>query len=177
VSRRAKANEQCSDTAGFSIPQARAILQDLFKHNASRYWAHFICSLVVGYGAAIVYLRAPLFPWQQAVFYFLAGFALFRLGSFIHEIAHMSGQTLLAFRVAWNVLAGIPMMMPSFMYGNHVDHHSSRYYGTGQDGEYLPLGSGVPVLRAQLTSVYVENPMLDARGESRSFCGAVTSRE
>jgi fatty acid desaturase len=63
-------------------------------------------------------------------------------GSFIHELVHFRGQEMMHFKVGWNVLAGIPMLMPSFFYWNHIDHHSSKHYGTGQDGEYLPLGSG-----------------------------------
>lgn len=127
----------------FSIPQARSMVADLFEHRPARYWIDFWISLIVGYGAAIVFLNSELFTWYQVAAYFVAGFALFRLGSFIHEIVHMSGRTMLGFRVTWNLLAGVPMMMPSFFYGNHIDHHSAKHYGTAQDGEYLPLGTGL----------------------------------
>jgi fatty acid desaturase len=126
----------------FSVQEAREIVKDLFVARSGIYWADMIVCVVVGYGAAVLYLRAPLFSAQQVLFYFVAGFTLFRLGSFIHEIVHMSGRQLMTFRVAWNILAGIPMLMPSFFYSNHIDHHTTRHYGTGQDGEYLPLGSG-----------------------------------
>ena len=128
--------------AKFSIPQARDILRDQFQHRASIYWADFLVSVTIGYAAAMVYLNAPLGSPQQIVCFLIAGFALFRVGSFIHEIVHFSGRNLRTFRVAWNLIAGVPMLTPSFFYGNHIDHHSSRHYGTGQDGEYLPLGSG-----------------------------------
>jgi fatty acid desaturase len=36
-------------------------------------------------------------------------------------------------------LMGIPLLMPWILYRNHVDHHSSKYFGTVDDGEYLPL--------------------------------------
>jgi fatty acid desaturase len=45
------------------------------------------------------------------------------------------------FTVGWNLLCGIPMMMPSFFYTNHIDHHKTDRYGTVHDGEYVPLGS------------------------------------
>jgi fatty acid desaturase len=46
------------------------------------------------------------------------------------------------FRVAWNLLCGIPFLMPSFLYHTHVHHHVRRQYGTRDDGEYLPLATG-----------------------------------
>jgi len=125
----------------FSVPRVRDIVKDLFAHRAWIYWADFLFSLTIGYTASLLFMNSPWFTAQQIILYLIAGFALFRVGSFIHEIVHMSGRTLIRFRIAWNILAGVPMMMPSFFYGNHIDHHSTRHYGTGQDGEYLPLGS------------------------------------
>ncbi len=124
------------------MQQAHVLVKDLFEHRAWIYWTDLIVTLAVGYTAAGIYLSAPLFSPLQIVCYFVAGFALFRAGSFIHEIVHMPGRQLRAFKIGWNVLAGIPMLMPSFFYGNHIDHHSSKHYGTGKDGEYLPIGSG-----------------------------------
>jgi len=40
----------------------------------------------------------------------------------------------------WNLIAGIPLLIPSFMYeGVHNQHHAKTYYGTAEDPEYLPL--------------------------------------
>ena len=40
----------------------------------------------------------------------------------------------------WNLLVGIPMLTPSFMYeGVHPLHHARTRYGTVEDPEYLPL--------------------------------------
>jgi fatty acid desaturase len=44
------------------------------------------------------------------------------------------------FRFAWNLIVGVPLLVPSFMYeGVHNQHHAKRYYGTVDDPEYLPL--------------------------------------
>ena len=129
-------------SATFSVREAKRIVGDLFVHRPAVYWTDFLISLAIGYTFAVLYFKSPLFSVQQLVCFLIAGFALFRTGSFIHEIVHLSGKTLKKFRLIWNVLAGIPMLMPSFFYENHNDHHSSNHYGTGQDGEYLPLGSG-----------------------------------
>ncbi|RMF39660.1 MAG: fatty acid desaturase [Planctomycetota bacterium] len=126
----------------FSVAQARDIVRDLFEAQPTIYWLDFLCSLTVGYAAASIYLTAPWFSVTQIAAYLVAGFALFRVGSFIHEIVHFPGQHMRGFKIAWNLLAGIPMLMPSFFYLNHIDHHSPKHYGTGQDGEYLPLGNG-----------------------------------
>jgi fatty acid desaturase len=126
----------------FTMQEARSLVKDLFQHRASVYWLDLIACLAVGYTAAGIYLSEPLFSPLQIICYFVAGFALFRAGSFIHEIVHMPGKQMRGFKIGWNILAGIPMLMPSFFYGNHIDHHSSKHYGTGQDGEYLPIGSG-----------------------------------
>lgn len=135
---------QASDTkvAPFSFRDARRIIGSEFTHRPAIYWADMLICLGIGYGAAGVYLQAPLFSPLQIVAYLVAGFALFRVGSFIHEITHMRHGEMLGFRTAWNLLAGVPMLMPSFFYENHIDHHNSKNYGTTRDGEYLPLGAG-----------------------------------
>jgi fatty acid desaturase len=131
-------------TASFSVQQARDLIKDLFPHKAWIYWTDFLLTITVGYSAAYIYLNhpAPVWSWERLTCYFVAGFALFRAGSWIHEIVHFRGKQLQRFTIAWNILAGIPMLSPSFFYSNHIDHHSTKHYGTGQDGEYLPLGSG-----------------------------------
>ena len=126
----------------FSVQEAREIVKDLFVHREWIYWLDFLVTTTIAYSTALVYLNAPLGSPLQIICFLVAGFALFRVASFMHEVVHMSGKTMLGFRIAWNVLAGIPMLMPSFFYNNHIDHHSTKHFGTGQDGEYLPLGNG-----------------------------------
>ena len=126
----------------FSAKEAREIVGDLFQPNPFIYWTDFLASLTVGYTAASIYMVAPVFSAMQVACYFIAGFALYRVVLQMHEIVHMSGRQLISFRVAWNVLAGIPMLIPSYFYEGHLDHHTARHYGTGMDGEYLPLGGG-----------------------------------
>ena len=66
--------------------------------------------------------------------------ALYRAGSFIHELTHIKKGALRGFRLTWNLIVGIPLLIPSFMYeGVHNQHHGKTYYGTIDDPEYLPL--------------------------------------
>jgi len=145
--------------AAFSIKETRGIIRDLFVHRQWIYWADLILTLTIGYTAAAIYMRAPLFTAEQIASLLIAGFALFRAGSYIHEITHMRQGEMLGFRVAWNVLVGIPALMPSFFYENHIDHHNSKHYGTIKDGEYLPLGAG-PLY--QLLLFWLQVPLLPA---------------
>jgi fatty acid desaturase len=132
-----------ADAGGtFSFREARRILGDLFVHRPALYWADMLVTLTIGYGFAYIYLNTPAFSPLQIVSFLISGFALFRVGSFIHEITHLRKGELPGFTVAWNLLAGIPMLMPSFFYENHIDHHNSHRYGTIRDGEYLQLAHG-----------------------------------
>lgn len=123
------------------LRQARSIINDLYRHNPVIYWADFLGSLTVGYAAAIAYLTLDRLP-IQIVCFLVAGFALYRVSLFMHEIVHFRKGELPFFSVAWNLLAGVPLLTPTFLYEPHREHHSSHHYGTDKDGEYLPLGNG-----------------------------------
>jgi fatty acid desaturase len=70
----------------------------------------------------------------------VAAIALYRALIFIHEISHLKPEYLKGFKFVWNLLVGIPLLLPSFMYiGVHEEHHRLAIYGTKQDPEYLPF--------------------------------------
>jgi fatty acid desaturase len=55
-------------------------------------------------------------------------------------MTHIKQGAVPGFRLAWNALVGVPLLVPSFMYeGVHNQHHAKTYYGTANDPEYLPL--------------------------------------
>lgn len=118
---------------------AAELTRDLQAPKPAIYWADFLGSAAVGYAALAGAIVAQSTGWML-----LAGavavLALYRASLFIHEITHVKHAELPGFRVGWNVLLGIPMMLPSFMYeGIHSLHHSRTRYGTADDPEYLPL--------------------------------------
>jgi fatty acid desaturase len=102
------------------------------------YWGDFLGSAVVGYaGLAGAVLLSGGWAVMAAV---IAVLGLYRAGSFIHEITHVRHRELRGFRLGWNLIAGIPLLVPSFMYeGVHNLHHARTRYGTVEDPEYLPL--------------------------------------
>jgi fatty acid desaturase len=102
------------------------------------YWGDFLGSAAIGYaGLAGAVLLSGGFAVAAA---FVAILGLYRAGSFIHEITHVRHRELPGFRFGWNLIAGVPLLVPSFMYeGVHNLHHARTRYGTAEDPEYLPL--------------------------------------
>jgi fatty acid desaturase len=118
---------------------AADLTRDLQKPNPVIYWGDFLGSAAVGYAALAGAILLPATGWAIASGV-LAVLALYRASLFIHEITHLKHSDLPGFRVGWNLLLGMPMMLPSFMYeGIHSLHHSRTRYGTAEDPEYLPL--------------------------------------
>jgi len=125
----------------FSLAQARAIVQDEFAPRAWIYWTDFLLSIAVGFGSYAFVRKQELFSWQQITLFTISVLGIYRAVNFIHELVHLRTGTFRAFRFTWNLLCGIPSLIPSFMYYTHLDHHRRNHYGTDLDGEYVPLGS------------------------------------
>lgn len=121
------------------LKTAAEVTRDLQQPDPLLYWSDFLGSAVLGYSALAAAILVHSVPAA-----FLCGvaaiLALYRATLFIHEITHFQPGRLPGFRVAWNVLLGIPTLLPSFMYeGIHIIHHTRTRYGTIRDPEYLPL--------------------------------------
>lgn len=112
--------------------------QDLHRVKPWVYWRDMILGASIAYAAAGIFLMAPAFSLLQLVAFPVAVFWLYRVGSLVHEVAHLGGHEMTSFKVAWNLLVGIPTLAPStFFTGHHRDHHSQRIYGTPEDPEYV----------------------------------------
>ncbi len=118
---------------------ARDLTKGLGEAKPGIYWPDMLISAGVGYaGIAVAILSASVGVKVAAGL--VAALALYRALMFIHELTHIHRDALPGFRTAWNLLVGIPMLTPSFMYeGVHVIHHKRTQYGTVEDPEYLPL--------------------------------------
>src|SRR5580704_16068491 len=127
--------ERRAAAEAFSIREAQAIVRHLFHRRPVLYFADLAATMLVVYLTAFIYLSPGLSLFQIAAGA-VCGCALFRAGMFIHEIQHMRRGEMAGFIIAWNIVYGIPMLLPSFMYANHRDHHDQRSYGTAEDGEY-----------------------------------------
>ncbi|MBX7166014.1 MAG: fatty acid desaturase [Pirellulales bacterium] len=123
----------------FSIAEARTIVKDLFEPNPLIYWTDLIVSLAVGVACFLGSRQFPLFHPVQILLYVATCIAYYRAALFTHELVHLRHGKFRGFRIAWNLLVGIPFFMPSFLYHIHMLHHVRKHYGTDMDGEYIPF--------------------------------------
>jgi fatty acid desaturase len=145
-------NSVPSNVDNFSLAESRHIIRDLFEPKPLVYWGDFLLTIMVGHvGFSIVRLLPMLMPdplWirvsLQSVVFVIYCLAFYRAAMFIHELVHLRTGTFRVFRIMWNLLCGIPFLMPSFVYYPHLDHHRRKNFGTSHDGEYLPLGQQPP---------------------------------
>jgi fatty acid desaturase len=103
------------------------------------YWADLLACLALGWPAFAYAVTA----WGSAgawLAFAVAVFALYRAALFIHELSHLASGAVPGFHLAWDLLAGFPLLAPSLMYvGSHGEHHKASIYGTADDPEYAPL--------------------------------------
>jgi len=121
------------------LKAAADLTRDLNVARPSVYWADLTGSALLGYAGFFTAILSGSTPVALAGA-IVAVLALYRAGSFIHELTHLKPNAVPGFRLVWNLIVGIPLLVPSFMYeGVHNQHHAKRYYGTANDPEYLPL--------------------------------------
>ena len=124
------------------IKAAATLTRDLHAARPLVYWTDLIASAGIGYaGLAVAIVATPI--WAKLLGGVVAVLALYRALSFIHELSHMKPNAVPGFTAGWNILFGVPVMMPSLMYeGVHTLHHAKTRYGTNRDPEYMPLARG-----------------------------------
>jgi len=126
---------------GLPLKELTRLVRDLTEPSPAIYWSNLVGGLVIaGIG---IFLSRP-FPTAilsgspLAIFGFVAAaFAVYRLTYFNHEIAHQA-RKLRGFELAWNATIGVPLLIPSFLYSDHRNHHSLEGFGTDSDVEYFP---------------------------------------
>ena len=131
----------------FSLAEARRIVRDLFAPREWIYWVDFLGTILLGhamYAVTRLLYDIQLQPLALRLSIQLVTFTItcgcyYRGVMFIHELTHLPEKKFRAFRIAWNLLCGIPFLVPSFTYYPHLDHHRRKMFGTEHDGEYLPL--------------------------------------
>ncbi len=118
---------------------ARDLTKDIADAKPAIFWSDMLISAGVGYSAlagAILVQNTVL----AIALGLVSSLTLYRALLFIHELSHIHRNALPGFRKTWNMLVGVPMLTPSFMYeGVHTLHHKRTQYGTVEDPEYLPL--------------------------------------
>ncbi|WP_242126336.1 fatty acid desaturase [Sphingobium sp. Sx8-8] len=117
---------------------AADLTRELSTARPSIYWPDMLLSALVGYAALAGAILSDGVP--MVALGLVAMLALYRAASFIHELTHIRKGALPGFRLGWNLIVGIPLLIPSFLYEEvHTQHHARTRYGTANDPEYLPL--------------------------------------
>lgn len=138
---------------------AANLTRELNQPKAAIYWTDMLASALVGYAMVAVAIFAASL-WVALGAAVVAVLALYRAGLFIHEITHLKAGALPGFKLGWNLLVGVPLMAPSFMYeGIHNMHHAKTRYGTVEDPEYLPLALMKPWTLPMFVIIAVLGPV------------------
>jgi fatty acid desaturase len=120
--------------------EAWSLVKDLHQPRPAIFWTDLLLSAVAGWGGVGVVLLAKPFSATMWLGFVIATCALYRGLCFLHEISHIRRSHLRGFETTWNLMFGVPLLMPSFVYiGVHSNHHGLATYGTDQDPEYLPF--------------------------------------
>lgn len=123
-----------------SLADLRRRYANAFQPDPRIYWLDLLASVCVGWGAFAVAVASPFGSAWNLAATLVATVALLRASIFIHELAHKRAGSLAGFETAWNLLVGLPLMLPSLMYvGSHAEHHRRSVFGTSADPEYVPL--------------------------------------
>jgi fatty acid desaturase len=141
------------------IRAAAELTRDLTAPKPALYWSDFLASAALGYAALALAIgsNSLALTLGSAV---VAILALYRAGSFIHELTHIRHSAVPGFRLGWNALLGVPLLMPSFLYeGVHSLHHARTRYGTVDDPEYLPLALMSPLKLAAFAVIALLAPL------------------
>jgi fatty acid desaturase len=111
-----------------------------FESSRIIYWSDLLASAFIGWAAFAISATEPLGSLLQISATVIAIFAILRAALFIHELTHLKRGQIPGFELFWNLVVGVPFMIPSLMYvGSHIDHHKRTGFGTSEDPEYAPI--------------------------------------
>ena len=111
-----------------------------FEASPTIYWVDLLASAFVGWSLFAIAAGAAFGSWLNLIATLGAIFALLRAALFIHELSHLKCGQIPGFELVWNLIVGIPLMIPSLMYvGSHLDHHKRMGFGTNDDPEYAQI--------------------------------------
>lgn len=129
-----------AELSGLSDTVVKPMVRDLHTVKPGIYWTDLLLTSFFGWTGFVAALAAPALSWWMFAGIVVAVLGFYRGLCFVHELSHQAARSLLGFEFAYNLLAGFPMLMPSFVYvGVHQNHHKVSLYGTDKDPEYLPF--------------------------------------
>lgn len=145
------------------VVAAYRLVKDLFAPRPWCYWREVILIGLFAWSALLLTIVSNS-PLVMAAAGFFAVVLWYRGAAMIHELTHQRHYDIRGFHLAWNLVFGLPWLLPSVMYeGVHADHHKKTTYGTANDPEYLPLAGRPWAIGQYLAFSFVIFPMLLGR--------------
>lgn len=146
-----------TDTDVATLAELRRQLASAFTPIPWIYWCDLLTSALLGWEAFVIGVTAPFLSFTYVVATLIAIVALLRTTIFIHELSHLKRGTVPGLELAWNIVAGVPFLLPRVMYDSHGDHHRQATFATVNDPEYAPIAQWgrVRVLSFVLSMLFV----------------------
>ena len=138
-------NITMQEALGMTLNEANNLVSDLFQHRAEVYWTDFLCCLLLGYGSFLLVDPTHLFSISNILLSMVSIVFIYRMSMFTHEISHFRQGQMTSFATTWNLMCGIPLLIPKFMYKNHKEHHAKKSFATENDGEYIDFSNRSPL--------------------------------
>src|SRR5690606_30027244 len=111
--------ERIRDDDSLAPAVLRRRFADAFAARRELYWIDVLGSAALGWGAFVAsgHVRSPLAGGAALA---VATLALYRAVLFIHELAHLRTRDVPGLPLAWNLVVGFPLAVPSILYvGTH----------------------------------------------------------
>jgi len=146
------------------VRAAYLVVQDLMAPDPQRYWIELLRTSLLAWTAFLAACwLAPGSAWM--ILATVAAVLLWYRASFmIHELTHQRRDQIPAFHTAWNLLVGVPILLPSIFYeGVHQYHHKKSTYGTAEDPEYMAMAGRPWKTGAFLLASFLQPPLLMLR--------------
>jgi fatty acid desaturase len=134
------APRQVSDPFLLSAEQRRRFVREN-PPRAGIYWADVVLSSAAAWAAFAGLFFVPLGSWAYLGLVVVSTLAFLRAGSFLHELQHRTEAELPGLHIVWNLLIGIPGLVPSLMMYPHASHHRPATFATPDDPEYAPVAA------------------------------------
>lgn len=135
----------------------------LDRPNSFIFWANLGVTSLVFWGSCLLIFLIDHIAFAAFLFPF-AVFSLYRGMLLIHEITHMRKKPIPFYKNCWNLVFGIPLLMPSYFFETHIGHHTKENFGTDSDPEYdYFVRSGKHVVILYLLSGLTLPPILFLR--------------
>ncbi|MDB5306280.1 MAG: Fatty acid desaturase [Gemmataceae bacterium] len=149
---------------GAEIRSAHRIVRTLFTPVPWYYWRELVLTGLAAWGAFLLAAGGADSVPATVCLTALAALLWYRAVAMVHELTHQRRDEIPGFHSAWNVLVGVPWLLPSVMYERvHTAHHKKTTYGTAADPEYLQLAGRPWAVLGYLGFSFVAFPLLSAR--------------